>query len=178
MDTPKKTLTRRPDDARKKDARDARWRWLRNCLERHKKTRCAEMRDWAYAASLYRSEDPESPGGSAGEDTWALMGLGLDDNDNDTCDRNELFAFLDQLVATICPPNPEVTIKARRTQMREAAKYRELLINEVFGLEKLAVKLWRAVGRACIFPRSFLKVTWNKKKARPQIRVVNPLHLF
>lgn len=181
-----KALARKAGDSReaqqksKKKARDARWQWVHNCITRHKKTRRDEMQDWSYVAQLYRSEDPTIKGGVAQDSAWALMGLSLenDGGEDDYFDRNELYAFLDQLVATICPPNPEVTIKARRKQMRAAAKYRELLINEVFGMEKLAVKLWRAVGRACIFPRCFLKVTWNKNKARPKIRVVNPHFVF
>ena len=158
----------------KRDARDARWRWIYDCIELHKDSRDHEMQDWEYLTKLYNSEDPQA---SSGDATLTMYGVG-DDDEEDTFNRNELYAFLDQLVATVCPPNPEITVKARRKPLRNAAKFRQILINEVFGLEKLALKLWKAVGRACIFPRSFLKVTWSKKLQRPKIRVVNPHFIF
>jgi hypothetical protein len=162
------------DEQALKDARDARWRWIHDCIELHKKARAKEVCQWDYVSQLYRSEDPE-----LGGDDATLTYYGLDATDGDeSFTRNELFAFIDQLVATICPPNPEVTVNARRRPMRNAARFRELLINEVFSMETLAIKLWRAVGRACIFPRSFLKVTWSQKHGRPRIRVVNPHFVF
>ena len=175
MDDLTKILTRTPaDEQAKRDARDARWRWVHNCIEEHKRARGSEVQKWDYDAQLYRSEDPAASNDDA---TLAYYGV-EDDEEDERFDRNELFAFLDQLVATVCPPNPEVTIKARRRPMRNAAKFRELLINEVFEMETLAIKLWKAVGRACIFPRAFLKATWSKKKARPKVRVVNPHFVF
>ena len=161
------------DEEAKKKARDARWRWIYDCLELHKKTRKGEVECWDYVAELYRSKDPDK------FDNATLVSYGLDDDgDDEMFSRNELYAFLDQLVATICPPNPEVTVKARRSPYKNAAKFREILINEVFRMENLAVKLWRAVGRACIFPRCFIKTTWSKKLGHPKIRVINPHFMF
>jgi hypothetical protein len=162
-----------PEDRR--EARDARWHWVHDCIELHKESRQREMSEWDYVSMLYNSRDPDSVGSDT---TLTYYGVGGDDGGDERFNRNELYAFLDQLVATVCPPNPEITIKARRRPMKNAAKFRQLLINEVFGLENLALKLWRAVGRACIFPRSFLKVSWSPKLKRPKIRVVNPHFVF
>ena len=167
------TLTRdNTDKDALKAARDKRWRWIYDCLQLHKDARKSEVCHWDYVSQLYRSQDPEA------NKTAAEVLYGNEADDDEVFSRNELFAFIDQLVATICPPNPEVTVKSRRSLFKDAARFRQVLINEVFGLEKLSVKLWKAVGRACIFPRCFLKVTWNQNKVRPRIRVVNPHFIF
>lgn len=167
-----KMLMRDPkDEQAKKDARDSRWRWIFNCLEAHKESRKAELPSWEYVSQLYRSQDPEN-----GDDDL-LRFYDMEDED-ERFDRNELFSFLDQLVATICPTNPEVLINANRRAMRNAARFRTKLINEIFEMENLPTKLWRAVGRACIYPRAFLKTTWSSRNARPKIRVVNPHFIF
>jgi len=163
------------DEQAKQKARDARWRWINDCLQLHKKARERECEEWDYVSQLYRSKDPDST--RIADATMVYYGLD-EESDEEVFSRNELYAFLDQLVATICPPNPEITIKARRRPYKNAAKFRELLINEVFLMEKLATKLWRAVGRACIFPRCFFKVTWSKGLGHPKIRVVNPHFIF
>lgn len=170
------TLSRTKQDAEAlKKARDDRWAWIHDCLELHKKARMKEVGDWDYVSQMYRSKEPDYQG----LNDATMVYYGLDEgSEDDMFSRNELFAFIDQLVATICPPNPEVTVKARRKMFTDAAKFREVLINEVFRMENMAAKLWRAVGRACIFPRCFLKVTWNSAKTRPRIRVVNPHFMF
>ncbi len=157
----------------KKLARDARHHWIYDTITIHKESRKRELTKWDYASRLYASKPT-----AEGDDT-SITYYGVSDEVNDEAlDSNELFAFLDQLVATVCPPNPEITIKARRRALTNAAKFRGLLINEIFDLEDLATKLWKAVGRACIYPRCYLKTKWSDKRQRPIVRVVNPHFIF
>lgn len=89
-------------------------------------------------------------------------------------ETNYLFAHVDSLVASITPPNPKVTVKAHRRALKEAAKYRQALINRTFEKEQFASKLWKLAARATVWPRCFIKTVWNGKKKRPTLRIVNP----
>lgn len=168
-------LTRKPGDKEAlRKARNERWAWIHNCIQMHKAARHDEARGWEHDAQLYRSECPDD----VATDDSVIMYDHPDDADEEDVQRNELYAFIDQLVATVCPPNPEVTVRANRKVMEKPAKFRQALINDAFRRETLAVKLWRATGRAGVFPRCFFKVTWSHKKARPRVRVVNPHFVF
>ena len=112
---------------------------------------------WNLAADLYRGDTGEG-------------GLNLD--------LNNLYPFADTMTANISPPNPQVTVKAHRQMNDDSARYREALTNELFRLDKLHQKLWKAVTRASIFPRSHLKVVWSEKHKRPTFRVLNPHQIF
>tara|TARA_Y100000361_G_scaffold153389_1_gene175070 strand:- start:760 stop:2499 length:1740 start_codon:yes stop_codon:yes gene_type:complete len=95
-----------------------------------------------------------------------------------TFENNWLFAFADTMIANIVPTNPEVTIRNRREELKEPAKLRELLVNDVLYREKAHSKLWKLATRSAIFPRAFLKCVWSEAKGRPILRVLNPEFVF
>jgi len=95
-----------------------------------------------------------------------------------TFENNWLFAFADTMIANIIPTNPECTIKHRRAELEKAAKFRELLVNDLLYKEKTHSKLWKLGTRATIFPRAFMKCVWSETKGRPILRVINPEFIF
>ncbi len=160
-------------EQRKREARNARWRWISNVIKRHTSSRRSQMREWAIDGATYRSEDPTT---SSSQFQYAHFDDDL--TEDPEFEANYLYAFVDQLAATVCPPNPEVTVRARRSAFKNASVFRGLLVNEILRKERMAIKLWKAVGRACIFPRTFLKTTWSRKDKRPHIRVINPHFVY
>ena len=126
---------------------------------------------WKRAADMYRTEYYRR-GGSVDDGNYVA------DDEGITFENNWLFAFADTMIATIIPTNPECTIVHRREELREAAKLRELLVNDLMHKEKLHSKLWKLATRATIFPRAFLKCVWNETKGRPITRVINPEFIF
>jgi len=121
---------------------------------------------WAADIAAYQSRYFEHEGVTAGTSRAA--------EDELVVENNWMFAFIDTMVANISPPNPAVTIKARREEYQEAARLREALVHDCFKREKFYAKLWKLVTRATVFPRAFLKVAWSFDKQRPIIRVVPP----
>lgn len=125
-------------------------------------------RAWAGDAAAYQSRHFEHAGTTTGDPEADML----------VVENNWLFAFIDTMVANICPPNPAVSILPRREDLKEAGKLRQALINDLFKREKFHAKLWKAVIRASVFPRSFLKVVWNNQRQRPTIRVLSPQFVF
>jgi len=93
-------------------------------------------------------------------------------------EANYLFAFVDSMVANICPPNPEVDVVAMRPSLKSAAKLRTRLVNDFLMRDGVANKLWKLSSRASIYPRAFIKTVWNDKKGRPTCRVLGPQWVF
>ena len=135
------------------------------------KTQSASLRaSWEKAVNMYRSR-------SFGSDDTADSGYQTED-EGIVVENNHLYPFADTLVANITPPNPEVTITARRDVLEDSARLREKMINDFFYREKMHSKLWKLVTRAVVYPRSFVKCVWASKKGRPILRVLNPEHVF
>jgi len=142
-------------------------------ITNHKTKMRTQRKRWKRAADMYRTEY-YSRSYSDGSDN----GDYLSEDESITFENNWLFAFADTMIANIVPPNPECTIIHRRKELKEAAKLRELLVNDLFYREKAHSKLWKLATRATIFPRSFIKCVWNEKKGRPVLRVLNPEYIF
>lgn len=98
--------------------------------------------------------------------------------DDVTVESNYLFAFVDSLISNICPPNPEVDVVPRRRALKNAASFRTKLVNDFLMRTNAAQKLWKLAARACVYPRAFIKVVWNARKGRPDMRVLSPQWVF
>jgi len=87
-----------------------------------------------------------------------------------------LFGFVDTMVATICPPNPQVTVDSRREDedTRMAARYREALINQSFDRGRIHETCWEIATDASVYPRGVVKVVWDKATRRPSYLRVDP----
>ena len=95
-------------------------------------------------------------------------------------ENNYLYAFADTMVASVCPPNPQVTCTARRTddESRIAAQYREALINDILYRTEANETLWRMATHSSIYGRSILKAVWNFTRNRPDFIVLDPRYFF
>ena len=93
-------------------------------------------------------------------------------------ETNYPYAFVDTMVANICPNNPEVTVNARRKGLHEPAKYREALINDTFRRVSSHRVLWRAATMASVYPRSFVKTVWNFRKRSPDFLPIDPRYVW
>lgn len=91
---------------------------------------------------------------------------------------NYLFGFTDTLVANVCPPKPQVTIRPRVRRRAKEAAHREKLSNDYMKRAKAGRHLRRCTALACVYPRAFLKAFWDHKKKRPVLRSLKPHTLF
>lgn len=132
------------------------------------KARMAQTREtWAKHVRAYRSEHFQSPSDSR-----------EGGSDDVSVEANYLFAFTDSLIASICPPNPQVDVVPRRRALKKAGQYRTLLVNDFMIRQNVAAKLWKLAARAVIYPRAFVKLAWNTKKRQPVLRVLGPQWVF
>lgn len=93
-------------------------------------------------------------------------------------ETNYPYAYIDTMIANVCPTNPRVSVLAKRGSLGEAAKYREALINHAFDKELLHKRLWELATQTAICGRSFLKSIWNFKREAPELYVVDPRYVF
>lgn len=107
--------------------------------------------------SYYRSDawsgssDEEFPQGS------------YDDSDEvgSTYEKNYVYPFCDTMVASIVPPNPRITVNAKRGMLEEKAKAQEALINDFFTRTRVVNLLWELATKASVCDRAFVKAVWR-----------------
>lgn len=113
------------------------------------------------------------------EDQTNATGSGFDHEPTEvTFETNYPYAFVDTMVANVCPPNPQVTVRARDKLLEDAARYREALANDVMRRQHLHKTLWKAAIKASVFQRAFVKVVWNIDRETVDIVEVDPRHVF
>tara|TARA_Y100001938_G_scaffold149931_1_gene238759 strand:+ start:3453 stop:5279 length:1827 start_codon:yes stop_codon:yes gene_type:complete len=135
-----------------------------------------ERKRWAKWARWYRSEFFRT-----NDEDYELDGsLGVPNYNSDeiTMEQNFVYSYCDTMVANIVPPNPQVTVQPRKEDLREAAKLREMLINDCLRRNKVHEKLWKLTTRASVWPRAFMKTVWNPKRRTPIFRVIDPKNIF
>jgi hypothetical protein len=93
-------------------------------------------------------------------------------------ETNYSFAFVDSMVANVCPTNPRISTTSPHKESKEAARYREALVNETFFRGKTHEKLWSLATKSSVYPRSFLKALWNARTNRPIFRVLDPRNVW
>ena len=94
---------------------------VQGIIRTHKSKSRSERQDWDRWRSWYMSEywnqSHEGPTGSAP--------VGNSNGDEGVnFETNYPYAFIDTMIANICPQNPQVTVTARRDKLRGAAKFR------------------------------------------------------
>jgi len=135
-----------------------------------------ERKRWAKWARWYRSEFFRT-----NDEDYEMDGsLGVPNYNSDeiTMEQNFVYSYCDTMVANIVPPNPQVTVQPRKEDLREAAKLREMLINDCLRRNKVHAKLWKLTTRASVWPRAFMKTVWNPKRRTPIFRVIDPKNIF
>jgi|TARA_R110000744_G_scaffold43517_2_gene97548 hypothetical protein len=141
-------------------------------IETHRAKSREERRDWdkwrAWYLSEYWGGDAEQPSGSYAEG-------GAEEINFQT---NYPYAYIDTMIANICPQNPQVTVMARQKALRENARFRESLINDCFQRNELHQLLWKFSTSAAICGRAFMKTVWNFKKGTTEFFTVDPRFIF
>jgi hypothetical protein len=123
-----------------------------------------EHKEWDKLRAMYRCENWGSDRAETEQDLRTESG--------------SVYAYTDTMIASIVPPNPQVTCNPRRVNMEQAAKYREALINDALKRCKADLILWKLATQASVYPRGILKAVWNKKLKRPDFLVVDPRNFF
>lgn len=123
-----------------------------------------EHKEWDKLRAMYRCENWGSDRAQTEQDLRTESG--------------SVYAYTDTMIASIVPPNPQITCNPRRPNMEQAAKYREALINDALKRCKGDLTLWKLATHASVYPRGILKAVWNKKLKRPDFLVVDPRNFF
>jgi hypothetical protein len=107
------------------------------------------------------------------------QGTGAGSVDEDLgMETNYPYAFVDTMVANVCPTNPQVTVRARRKALHGAAKFREALINDTLRRVHFHRTLWGAATSASIYPRALVKAVWNLRRRSPDFLVIDPRNVW
>lgn len=133
-------------------------------IESHVSVAEREHKEWDELRAMYRCEQ------------WGEATPGSD-SDLRT-ETGSVYAYTDTMIASIVPPNPQVTCNARKATMEEPAKYREALVNDCLRRSKADLVLWKLATHASVYPRGVLKAVWNKRLRRPDFIVVDPRNFF
>jgi hypothetical protein len=123
-----------------------------------------EHKEWDKLRAMYRCENWGSDRAQTEQDLRTESG--------------SVYAYTDTMIASIVPPNPQITCNPRRPNLEQAAKYREALVNDALKRCKADMTLWKLATHASVYPRGILKAVWNKKLARPDFLVVDPRNFF
>lgn len=137
----------------------------KSIIESHVAMATNEHKEWDQLRNMYRCQqwgDTDTPGGDADLRT----------------ETGSVYAYTDTMIASIVPPNPQITCNARKPSMNMAAKYREALVNDTLRRSKADLVLWKLATHASVYPRGILKAVWNKRLRRPDFIVVDPRNFF
>ena len=93
-------------------------------------------------------------------------------------ETNYPYAFIDTMVSSIVPPNPQVTVLPRDPERANYAIYREALINDVFHKNGLSRLLWRLSTYASVCGRGIMKAVWRFQNQRVEYRVIDPRFIW
>lgn len=123
-------------------------------------------RAWYQSDWSNKSEEQPTGSGEAG------------DSDEVEFETNYPYAFVDTMIANVCPLNPQMTVNARREDLEPMAMGREALINHTFAKSRLHEKMWLCSTHASVYQRGFFKIVWDTVRKRPKFRVIDPRHVF
>lgn len=147
---------------------------LRGIIDTHQAKMRRERNQWDKYRSWYVGEF----WGNTQEDLPQGASTFTETNEDVTLETNYPYAYIDTMIANVCPTNPQITVNARRDRLREAAYYREALVNDTFNRVKLHSILWNLSSHTAICGRAFLKAVWNFKRQSPDFFSVDPRFVF
>ena len=141
-------------------------------IQTHRTKSAQERRDWdrwrAWYLSEYWGSEQDQPMGS----------FPLEGDEDINFQTNYPYAYIDTMIANVCPQNPQVNVMARREDLRPNAQFREALINDTFRRNNLHQLLWKFSTNASICGRAFIKTIWNFKKEIAEFFVIDPRFVF
>ena len=148
---------------------------VRGVIETHRTKMRKERRTWDRYRAWYVSE---YWGGSQQEMPQGAASFSDSTDEDVTLETNYPYAYIDTMIANICPTNPQITVNARRKRLTEAAHYREALINETFHRLRFHRILWNMTTNASLCGRGFLKGVWNFQRGSPDFYSIDPRYIF
>lgn len=129
-----------------------------------------ERKQWDKYRSWYLSEywgsQPDQPTGSG------------DDDSSIDIETNFPYAWIDTMVANVCPTNPQVTVNARQKALAPAARFREALVNDSIKRNKGHSILWKMATQTAVCGRAFIKGVWNFQRRNVEFLSVDPRFIF
>ena len=147
---------------------------IQGIIQTHKSKARVERSDWDRWRSWYSSDywgaNKEQPSGSTP--------IGGDLSEEINFETNYPYAYVDTMIANVCPQNPKVTVMARRDELKGAAQFREALLGDVFRRNNLHSLLWKSATNASICGRGFMKVVWNFRRNSAEMFEVDPRQVF
>lgn len=93
-------------------------------------------------------------------------------------DTNYVYAFIDTMMAVICPSNPQISITVNRKDKREIGSARESLANHTMRQDKLRMKSRRLAMFASLAGHGFSKTVWNFVERRIETIICHPKCVF
>jgi len=147
---------------------------IQGIVRTHKTKSRNERQDWdrwrSWYVSEYWGQSSDQPSGSTP--------IGGDLSEGISFETNYPYAYIDTMIANICPQNPKITVMARQDKLKGAAQFREALIDDVFRRNKLHTLLWKTSTNVALCGRGFLKVVWNFRRNSAEIFTVDPRQIF
>ena len=145
---------------------------IRGIIDTHRTKATNDRRDWDRWRAWYLSEY----WGSSGAAPTGAMPAGEDEDVN--FQTNYPYAYVDTMIANVCPHNPQVTVMARQEELLPYARFREALINDSYSRNSLHHLLWKMATNVAICGRGFLKTVWNFQKKTAEIFEIDPRCVF
>lgn len=147
-------------------------RQIQGIIKTHRAKSRVERKDWdrwrAWFVADYWGSDEDRPSGSTD----------IAEEEDVNFQTNYPYAYIDTMIANVCPQNPQVTVLARQEPLKAAAQFREALVNDAFRRTKLHTTMWRAATNASICGRGFLKSVWDFRRETVEIFDVDPRAVF
>mgnify|MGYP003108433671 FL=1 len=147
---------------------------IQGIIKTHKTKASTERKDWdkwrCWYSADYWGQYNEQPSGS--------VPIGGDMSENVNFETNYPYAYVDTMIANVCPQNPKITVMARRDELKGAARFREALCDDIFRRNNLHSVLWKTATNAAICGRGFMKVVWNFRRSTTEILSIDPRQIF
>ena len=141
---------------------------IRDLINVHKTRSTHERQTWDRYLRYYRSEY-----WGQNKDTRSV----LEDSDV-AVETNYPYSFVDSMVSSIVPPNPQVTVVARDKLKKDHAKYREALVNDTLKRVRASHLLWRLATYTSVYGRAIMKAVWRFSRKRVEFRIIDPRFVF
>lgn len=93
-------------------------------------------------------------------------------------ETGSMYAFVDTMLASIIPTNPQVNLLARRKELQEAARAQQTLANWILDYTKAKTILRRHGAMASVYPRGILKAVWRASTKKVKYIPLDPRFFF
>jgi hypothetical protein len=95
-------------------------------------------------------------------------------DDELSVESNYAYAFVDTMIANVCPTNPQVTCEAVHPDKDEVASWRENLVNQTLRRNRSHTLLWDMASHAAIYARGISKTVWDFNDNCPRTFLIDP----